>query len=363
MSILKISKVALKRIWAKPSWIQALEQVLPESEPAKLIVTHSGGVQYLEVNRNEIEGSHQTLQKAIKYFCLGLASIFVLLVIYIAYVNFRVWHLDQSLADKKAELVTLNEAISSSQTIIDNSIKLALEQERQVHVVQLRKLLKDMHRKEDVFNEYVAATSVLMKTDVSNFKTRLSGVGLDPSLIVRTRKSGANLCELPDRIKVLDATNQFVDKEILNLYAERNRLSTIYSALPKMLPLEGSKTTSTFGSRDHPILNDSRQHAGVDFTSPDRRVRASGDGTVKSAEYKNGYGLTIVIDHGHGLETVYAHLSEVKVKAGQTVTAADAIGTTGNTGISTGTHLHFETRFNGRPVDPLKLLAEANNVR
>lgn len=361
--MLQIISNALKRLWAKPGWIQALENVLPESEPAKLIITHSGGVQYLEVNRNEIEGSHLTLQRAIRFVCFGLAMVFASLIIYIAYVNFQVWHLDRSLADKKAELVTLNDAINASQTVIDNSIKMALEDDRRIHVTQLRKILIDAHRKEDVFSEYIAATSAMMKADVNHLKSRLTGVGLDPHQIAKSRKAGVNTCDMPDRIQVLDAANKHIDRDILNLYSERNRLVAMYSALPKLNPLKGSKVTSTFGFRDHPRLGNARVHEGVDFTSPDRRIRASGDGVVKSAEFKNGYGLTVVIDHGHGLETVYAHLSEIKVKTGQKVAASDAIGITGNTGISTGTHLHFETRFNGRPVDPLKLLAEANYVR
>lgn len=361
--MIKISIAAFKQIWAKPKWIQALEKVLPETEPAKLIVTHSGGVQYLEVNRNDIEGSHRTLQKAVKMICFGMAIVFAALIIYIAYVNFRVWHLDNSLADKKVELAALNDAIESSQTIIDNSIKLALEDDRKMHVAQLRKILIDAHRKEDVFNEYLSATRTLIKNDVGHLKSRLTGVGLDPAQSSIFKKAGDEVCEMPDRIKVLDAANKHIDQEILNLYSERKKLASIYSVLPKQLPLKGAKLTSIFGTRNHPVLGDSKSHEGVDYTSPDRRIRASGDGTIKSAEYKNGYGLTIVIDHGHGLETLYAHLSEIKVKVGQKVSASDAIGMTGNTGISTGTHLHFETRFNGKPVDPIKLLAEANNVR
>lgn len=118
-------------------------------------------------------------------------------------------------------------------------------------------------------------------------------------------------------------------------------------------PADGG-VVSPFGMRFHPILHYSRLHAGVDigagYGSP---VIAAASGVVISAGGAGGYGNMIVIDHGDGLATAYAHLSHIGVSAGQSVTQRQEIGNVGCTGLCSGPHLHFETRVNGQPVDPM----------
>ena len=95
-------------------------------------------------------------------------------------------------------------------------------------------------------------------------------------------------------------------------------------------------------------------HSGVDFSSGmGAPVRAAASGVVVSANYQTGYGNAVVINHGGGVATLYAHLSAFNVRAGQTVTASMRIASVGSTGYATGPHLHFEVRVNGVPVDPL----------
>ncbi|CAN1569549.1 COG4942 Membrane-bound metallopeptidase [Fimbriimonadaceae bacterium] len=115
--------------------------------------------------------------------------------------------------------------------------------------------------------------------------------------------------------------------------------------------------TSGFGNRFHPILRISRLHAGTDFGARSGSpIFAVADGTVISASYSGGYGNRIILDHGGGLTTVYAHCSSLAVRAGQTVRQGQRIGAVGSTGLSTGPHLHFEMRINGRPVNPMSRL-------
>ena len=115
--------------------------------------------------------------------------------------------------------------------------------------------------------------------------------------------------------------------------------------------------TSGFGNRFHPILRVSRLHAGTDFGARSgSAIFAVADGTVISASYSGGYGNRIILDHGGGLTTVYAHCSSLAVRAGQTVRQGQRIGAVGSTGLSTGPHLHFEMRINGRPVNPMSRL-------
>ena len=115
--------------------------------------------------------------------------------------------------------------------------------------------------------------------------------------------------------------------------------------------------TSDFGWRIHPIYGTSRLHAGTDFgVDEGTPVHAADGGVVVEAGWISGYGYTVIIDHGNGMSTLYAHNSEVAVSAGQTVSKGQVVSYSGNTGGSTGPHLHFEVRINGEPHDPMGYL-------
>lgn len=118
-------------------------------------------------------------------------------------------------------------------------------------------------------------------------------------------------------------------------------------------PLPGRFIGSAFGLRFHPILNISRLHAGGDIGAPSGTpIHAAADGIVVIAGAHGGYGNTTVIDHGSSLGTLYGHQSAISVRVGQIVQRGDVIGYVGSTGLSTGPHLHFETRVKGMPIDP-----------
>jgi murein DD-endopeptidase MepM/ murein hydrolase activator NlpD len=119
-------------------------------------------------------------------------------------------------------------------------------------------------------------------------------------------------------------------------------------------PVEFSRITSGFSMRMHPILKTWRAHLGVDYAgTTGTPVRTVGDGVVEFAGMQNGYGNVIIVKHQNQNETLYAHLSKIDVRVGQTVGQGDRIGAVGMTGWSTGPHLHFEFRVNGVHQDPL----------
>ncbi|WP_395397444.1 M23 family metallopeptidase [Novosphingobium sp. BL-8A] len=130
-----------------------------------------------------------------------------------------------------------------------------------------------------------------------------------------------------------------------------------YAAMPGGRPVRGGEQTSGFGMRHHPILGGTRFHDGVDLAAhAGDGVFATAGGRVTSAGWNGGYGLAVTVDHGHGVETRYAHLSRVNVAAGEEVRAGEILGRVGSTGLSTGPHLHYEMRRFGRPVDPATTL-------
>lgn len=118
-------------------------------------------------------------------------------------------------------------------------------------------------------------------------------------------------------------------------------------------PVRG-RLTSRFGYRRHPITGVYKLHTGCDLAcSTGTPIHAAGDGRVIIAGYDRAYGYHVVIDHGGGLSTLYGHCSRLLVSVGQNVQRGDVIGKVGSTGYSTGPHLHFEKRINGKPVNPL----------
>lgn len=123
-------------------------------------------------------------------------------------------------------------------------------------------------------------------------------------------------------------------------------------AAPVVAPI-----TSYFGWRIHPIYGTRRLHAGTDFgVDEGTPVHAADGGVVVEAGWVSGYGYTVIIDHGNGMSTLYAHNSDVAVSPGQTVSKGQVVSYSGNTGGSTGPHLHFEVRINGEPTDPMGYL-------
>jgi murein DD-endopeptidase MepM/ murein hydrolase activator NlpD len=121
-------------------------------------------------------------------------------------------------------------------------------------------------------------------------------------------------------------------------------------------PVPGA-ITSGFGYRMHPIFHVRKLHTGVDMhAGMGESIKAAAAGTVVFAGWRGGYGKCVIIDHGGGLATLYAHQSEILVSVGQVVKRGVVIGKVGSTGYSTGPHLHFEVRVNGTPVDPVGYL-------
>ena len=133
--------------------------------------------------------------------------------------------------------------------------------------------------------------------------------------------------------------------------------------VPNIVPCAG-EMTSGFGSRLHPVYGVGRQHNGCDFTADyGTPIKATASGQVVHADWLGGYGLTVEIDHGQGLKTLYAHCESLAVKKGQSVRKGQVIGAVGTTGLSSGPHCHYEVHKDGKPVDPLSYLPPGTSKR
>jgi murein DD-endopeptidase MepM/ murein hydrolase activator NlpD len=148
--------------------------------------------------------------------------------------------------------------------------------------------------------------------------------------------------------------NDRVDSLSTFLEGQRTRLAST----PSRRPGPGY-VSSTFGMRVDPFTGLPQFHSGLDFAANvGARVVSTADGTVIKAGPNGAYGNTVQVDHGHGLSTLYAHLSRVNVRVGDKVRRGDLVGAVGNTGRSTGPHLHYEVKLNGIPQDPSRFILE-----
>jgi murein DD-endopeptidase MepM/ murein hydrolase activator NlpD len=133
--------------------------------------------------------------------------------------------------------------------------------------------------------------------------------------------------------------------------------------LPLIRPLPGGDMTSNYGSRRDPFLGSLAFHAGIDFRSPTGTdIRPTAPGVVTVAGWSGGYGNLVEVDHGNGVTTRYGHMSRIVARVGDRVTRDTVIGEVGSTGRSTGPHLHYETRLNGAPLNPVNYINAGNRL-
>ena len=173
--------------------------------------------------------------------------------------------------------------------------------------------------------------------------------------------------ESMDNARLVIATTAKLDLLKRQLYVQSNSFDEIvqmyrgkdemYKCIPAIQPVANKnlkQMASGYGNRIDPIYGTVRYHAGMDFSAAvGTDIYATGDGTVEDAGWESGYGNCVVIDHGYGYKTRYAHMSRIGVRRGEKVIRGQVIGAVGNTGKSTGPHLHYEVIVKGRTVNPV----------
>lgn len=153
-----------------------------------------------------------------------------------------------------------------------------------------------------------------------------------------------------------EATRQ--EQSLQELQAYFSGQKSLLASVPSVWPTRGW-VTSDFGSRVDPYTSERVMHAGIDIAGPHgKEIIAPSDGTVVFAGLEGGYGNVVVIDHGYGIKSRFGHLASIKVKPGERVKRGDLIAAMGNTGRSTGPHLHYEVRVNGIAQNPRKFILD-----
>ncbi|MFZ6033547.1 MAG: M23 family metallopeptidase [Melioribacter sp.] len=240
---------------------------------------------------------------------------------------------------------------------------------------EIRKLKKDnallRSRLETMTEKYVELDKRVKELKDLSYSLRLTAnLDVDSSQFgtggaVFTPLTTNNPVTISNFVKNIDNLINKVENDVVSERKNYNEIvrklkenEVLFASMPAIKPCEGT-IADDFGLRLHPILKVRRMHNGVDIiTDVGTKVYAPGDGIVTFAGRRGSYGLTLEIDHGFGYKTVYAHLKQTKVRKGQKVKRGDLIALSGNSGLSTGPHLHYEVRHNDIPLNPLNFIYE-----
>jgi murein DD-endopeptidase MepM/ murein hydrolase activator NlpD len=240
---------------------------------------------------------------------------------------------------------------SSQQTDADRAqIKLLAQQFEAMLMTQMLREMRrsmlddDQEQKENGFGlETMTDTS---DAELGSALSRAGGIGLTSNLLKAFER------------QIAGASQSIESSGAGNVSGASAQAETVASPITKPLQVSDvtapARVSSRFGWRQDPLTGEASFHPGVDLAvAYGHDVKAAADGMVSFAGVQNGYGKTVVIDHHDGRQTRYAHLSQELVRAGDAVTEGQVLGKSGNSGRSTGPHLHFEVLVNGKPVDPV----------
>ena len=250
----------------------------------------------------------------------------------------------------------------------DSPKEKALEREVQQLTIQYDLINREMGNIEDVLDG-------LQKTDDNLYRTifeaepipatlREGGVGgVNRYKSLEGYRNSNLVIETAGRIDKIRKKVYLQSKSFDDLIVLAKNKEDMLRSVPAIIPVSGKDMTriaSGFGLRIHPIYKIIKFHNGMDFTAPvGTDVYSAGNGVVTSVQSsQRGLGKNIIIDHGFGYSSIYAHLSNFNVRAGQKVQRGDVIGYVGNTGTSIANHLHYEIKLNGVNVDPVNYYFE-----
>ena len=267
-----------------------------------------------------------------------------------------------------------NFALKDSLTSVEGDLQTALSERNQAlfegtrlrrHVTDLESRLGQLQESHESSAQRLTEQTI---DQIQMMEKVINVAGLDPKKlkIPDTREPlGQGGPFIPASSKDLLPAGKLKDS-LINLDSHLDRLKAlkrVMERLPLTAPLDNWSITSRFGKRRDPINKRWSAHYGIDFGGVVRQsIYAPAPGTVRSAGWKTKYGRYIEIDHGSGVRTRYGHLHKILVKRGQKVAFRDKIGLLGNSGRSTGPHLHYETVLKGKAVDPMKFLKAGRYV-
>ncbi len=267
-------------------------------------------------------------------------------------------------AEKGWDDKKVNEKIDLNEAILQRDLATAERDSLREQLAEMEEAVKNIKKAEmDVFSkvEAIASSEInKIKSSFSKINEALKAQGLyfNPLANSKKRNSKGGVFEKSSFIDLKD--QEIIDKisDIYKAVEDVEYYREVARGVPFGKPVWSYWLTSKFGARTDPFTRKITGHKGIDLASrTGNKIRVMAKGRVTKVEYSNrGYGNLIVIDHGNGFSTKYAHLSKIYVKEGEVLSSDTAVGEVGSTGRSTGPHLHYEILYQGRPVNPLPFI-------
>jgi len=248
----------------------------------------------------------------------------------------EIWDKDMQIARLKREQKEIQPTLETSLQIVEELNRLKAER------AKLMSTWKNIQQKGGRLNSSVS---------------RSTSVRIPQYTLISPNEKLTTLEELNVNLEQLERFIREEQQEQDNLHKQLLAYEVKLDHTPSRWPVDSRKITSWFGSRYHPVYRQYRYHSGIDIkVGYGTKVASAADGVVSFAGYKGGYGYTVIIDHGYGYQTLYAHNYKILVRKGQKVEKGQLISYSGNSGTSTGPHLHFEVHVGGKTVNPILYL-------
>lgn len=248
-------------------------------------------------------------------------------------------------------------------SFIDSPKEKALKREKEEILAQYQILNNEVERIDGVLKDLETRDDniyrVIFESEPIDASIRRAGSGgtnkyeylkdmSNSKILINTSRK---IDELSKAIYIQSKSYDEVEKLVLN---KVEMLASIPAIIPISLKNKSNRIASGFGYRIHPLYKTTKQHTGMDFSAPiGTPIYATGNGTVTYCNFEKGYGKHVIIDHGFNYTTLYGHMNDYNVTLGQKVKRGDIIGHLGNTGLSTGPHVHYEVRKNNVPLNPI----------
>jgi murein DD-endopeptidase MepM/ murein hydrolase activator NlpD len=348
---------------SREQWIEHIRGNLPEEGETTLIVASPSGARYLQLSRAQIDDFLTARQWRRRLLARGATVLTVCLATVIGLYAHQVARLSDRLSAHEAYIAALHAPLLDLADTMPEVVRdqpLLADESMPVRIDGLKETIRLL---DDSFRFHIESTRHLLGENHEQMLALIADLGTGYAFRpdhIEPFASGGPL----EMDGVIDLTAAYLDEALFRLMFEHAQLNELLDSMPTSWPMRNSRTTSRFGMRQDPITRRQARHLGMDLVSRgSHQVLASAAGTVTFAGRDGPFGKSVRIDHGNQITTLYAHLNELNVNAGDVVDQGDIVGIMGSTGRSTGRHLHFEIHVRGKPVDPIRFLGIANHVR
>lgn len=312
---------------------------------ARIILEQNGDLKYLNISAK--------IQRVFIRSSIVTAGVLLLTIVSLASTSINLF-------TSRARLERSHEEVYRA--LLSSALDGRDAQDVQLSEDQMVALAQTIRDRDMSIRRFVDTSMVAVTQENDTMKSQLDSSGLTEKIVKIIQQNSANGGLNPENTL---SDNPLLRGKVADELSTNRALREVLYALPTHMPITNYSVSSDFGIRKHPVTGIPHFHTGVDLLTAtnDDNVHPVKPGIIVMAEFHSTYGNTVVVRHTNGVESLYAHLSSIAVKVGDKVAMDDVIGRIGNTGVSTGKHLHLEILVGGYPVNPQKVIRTAQYVQ